>query len=210
MLSCASRTCQPVNPITVRSDSAAIRLSALAAAAITHRSFCAALCASPQQGADSFFSVEGCVEDEDNVTISTFRAGKGAAFWGPFTNQELRLLSGHKREDTLPRYLGWGRFSADALRAAVARDRRVEGGAAQHEPAKMGLFSGRGGDKGRRVQTPPDAGRPFLPQRPPKARRGSSRPKKSIHWIGDVCARPLARATVIATPRSTSNLATTC
>ena len=158
-----------MNPITVRSDSAAIRLSALAAAAITHRSFCAALCASPQQGADSFFSVEGCVEDEDNVTISTFRAGKGAAFWGPFTNQELRLLSGHKREDTLPRYLGWGRFSADALRAAVARDRRVEGGAAQHEPAKMGLFSGRGGDKGRRVQTPPDAGRPFLPQRPPKA-----------------------------------------
>ena len=55
----------------------------------------------------------------------------------------------------------------DLARAAVARE--VEGGAAQHEPTKMGLFSGRGGDKGRRVQTPPDAGRPFLPQRPPKA-----------------------------------------
>ncbi|CUF10151.1 TATE DNA transposon, putative [Bodo saltans] len=155
----------------------------------------------------------------------TFRSGKGAAFWGPFTvaayiddntaksladhirlrkandtlfteteqrslasivrdtgahdvrairrgrlqhlaacgasNEELRLLSGHKRVDTLLRYLGWGLYSSSAAVAALAREQAeiqaaaVTGGEAPC-PTKMGPFSGYCGQVGRRVQRPPN------------------------------------------------------
>ena len=186
-------------------------------------------------GADIAF---GEVREDRQLIVITFRAGKGAAFWGPFviqtnipiaaakdlalrintqgrtnpifsteeqhrlskavaeegldlrsirrgrlqylaelgvTNEQLRLLSGHRRMDTLLRYLGWGRYEADGRAAAHARDAReetagtVEGGAGapsfqDRSTPKMGLHSGYAGDHGRRVQKPPSA----LPHKPPK------------------------------------------
>lgn len=171
----------------------------------------------------------------------TFRAGKGAAFWGPYTihtvlaadvakdlrahianvseaktlftlnnqkqlaaatkavgltvrsirrgalthaarngvgDNELRLLSGHKREDTLMRYLGWGALSASRVQAANERARLAGTGVpvgagdaddaeeytgAATEAPNMGLFSGRNGDKGRRIEQPP----PLFPLKTP-------------------------------------------
>jgi len=170
----------------------------------------------------------------DRQTLqATFRAGKGAAFWGPFTvatvvtasiakdlsllikqrgsmgplfrpseqqtlskivreheldlrsirrgrlqhlaqlgvtSEQLRLLSGHRRMDTLLRYLGWGRWSSDSSAAAQAREatedaHRITGGDAP-EPPKMGLHSGFSGLKGQRVVK----GCGFLPHKPPKRR----------------------------------------
>ncbi|MDP3762440.1 MAG: hypothetical protein Q8R01_18200, partial [Ramlibacter sp.] len=64
---------------------------------------------------------------------------------------DLQLLPGHKRVDTLMRYLGWGRLSATARKAAVARAAAVPtgGGTPVATAPKMGLFSGRNGVKGR-------------------------------------------------------------
>lgn len=173
-----------------------------------------------------------------SATKITFRFGKGAAFWGPYTihamlpadvakdiaaivhampadqaifrtrdqaalsaavktcgltlrairrgaivhasscgatDDELRLLSGHKRHDTLMRYLGWGRASATAQQAAVSRAARQSGpvgagvkappGPLPEQPAKMGLHTGRGGARGRRILEPPR----FFPLQMPTA-----------------------------------------
>ena len=156
----------------------------------------------------------------------TFRCGKGAAFWGPYTvhsvlpadvakqvaaacgskdkgksifntydqqilseavgqmgmdlrairkgslqelalrgasDEQLQLLSGHKRRDTLLRYLGWGVFSHSAASAAAARDAlhvEVVGGATDKvrlpEAPKMGLQSGVVGNHGRRTSKAPN------------------------------------------------------
>ena len=188
-------------------------------------------------------------ESRDDVRATvTFRFGKGAAFWGPYTihavvprsvaqalastthqarpgsalfsaadqdrlskavrevpncslrslrrgalvhlasrgvsDEDLQLLSGHKRRDTLLRYLGWGTLSSTARSAAEARAAaavdpvggsdgdldedfddyvappgRDPGAAApipaRMLPAKMGLRSGYVGHQGRRVKPPP-------------------------------------------------------
>ena len=112
-------------------------------------------------------------------------AAKGA------TDDELQLLSGHKRRDTLMRYLGWAAESASAKAAALARHARSEGqgdgdrrGAEDDDsesqeddpvgagvltlpqklrPPKMGPYSGYTGLKGRRVSPPPS----FFPLKVP-------------------------------------------
>jgi hypothetical protein len=85
------------------------------------------------------------------------------------------LLSGHKRKDTLLRYLGWGAASGEATRAAVRRlkllnnddgsnddeessgdegssgDEIIGGGEIKFDGLKMSLWSGEKGVKGRRV-----------------------------------------------------------
>ncbi len=156
-------------------------------------------------------------------TTITFREGKGAAFWGPFTisavlnkeiekdlaelaahsgggkiwsdrdrrqlasamksaglnlrsirrgallhmaergveDEDIQLLSGHKRKDTLLRYLGWGTASSTANKAAIRRANLAGAGAT--EPKLMGPFSGSNGTKGRRISKPPS----FFWQRPP-------------------------------------------
>ena len=97
------------------------------------------------------------------------------------SNEELRLLSGHRREDTLLRYLGWGRWSASAAAAAASRQDKedqqlpsqgstigggVGGGRDPLEPPKMGPWSGRAGQSGRRIRTPPSG----LPLKAPSSR----------------------------------------
>jgi integrase len=96
-------------------------------------------------------------------------AGKGVG------DVELVQLSGHKRMDTLHRYLGWGRSSATMRLAASARHRaQITGGAEHGEPArqdlspaqqppKMGPNSGFKGRAGKRVPKPPS----FFPRKAP-------------------------------------------
>lgn len=96
-------------------------------------------------------------------------AGKGVR------DVELQLLTGHKRMDTLMRYLGWGRESATMREAAATRQQadNVRGaGVDEHnalpnaqQPPKMGPHSGYKGIKGRRVPSPPK----FFPRKAPSA-----------------------------------------
>ncbi|MDP3762438.1 MAG: hypothetical protein Q8R01_18190 [Ramlibacter sp.] len=182
--------------------------------------------------------------------VLTFRAGKGAAFWGPYTihtvvtedvaqdlaawlaqadpgeplftlrtqavlsatvaaagnnlrsirrgalmfdaargvdDQALQLLSGHKRTDTLMRYLGWGRHSATAAKAAAKRAHAngtaaaLTGGGPSRRVAapKMGLFSGRNGAQGRRVVKPPTF---FWPKPPRHVDLGLPPPPPPTAW----------------------------
>ena len=77
------------------------------------------------------------------------------------SDNALQLLSGHKRKETLLRYLGWGMESADAKRAAeeVGETRWATpmggGDVSTLRPTRMGPFSGYQGQQGRRVQRPP-------------------------------------------------------
>ena len=43
------------------------------------------------------------------------------------TDAELQLLSGHRRRNTLPRYLGWGHESSEASAAATSRPDKATG-----------------------------------------------------------------------------------
>ena len=197
-------------------------------------------------GADVTFGASVARKDGDGQLLAlTFRRGKGACFWGPFTVQavipagvakalaarlrlqgrrqmlfspaeqqrlsvlvnscgfglrsirkgrlsslanagasstELQLLSGHKRLDTLYRYLGWGVFSADARRAAISRDQREQATAGEPMEAelvvdedgidwtpdgpRMGPHSGYAGLRGQRIAAPPVR----LSQKAPKRR----------------------------------------
>ena len=76
------------------------------------------------------------------------------------SDANLQLLSGHRRRDTLLRYLGWGIESSDAREAAEDRANmeqtvsggRVRGGGIEFlHPMWMGKNSGFKGKKGRRV-----------------------------------------------------------
>ena len=71
------------------------------------------------------------------------------------TDHHLQLLSGHKRMDTLMRYLDWGGSSSEAATAAKERARLLQaanprGGGEQLNlrPMCMGYHSGYNGDKG--------------------------------------------------------------
>jgi hypothetical protein len=104
-------------------------------------------------------ALSACVAACD-LTLRSIRRGAlthAAACGVP--DHELQLLSGHKRMDTLLRYLGWGKLSSTAQHAAVARNAReqVRGAGADADivPPKMGLHSGRAGLHGRRVAPPP-------------------------------------------------------
>lgn len=83
------------------------------------------------------------------------------------SDEALRLLSGHRRMETLQRYLGWGHHSADAAKAARERYEAsaVRGGSltTPARPPLMGLHSGEIGPAGRRVAPQP----PYIPLRPP-------------------------------------------
>eukprot|EP00760_Papus_ankaliazontas_P016562 PhM_4_TR16809/c0_g1_i6/m.52213 len=85
------------------------------------------------------------------------------------TNAHLQLLSGHRSEDTLKRYLEWGRNDHDAKAAARARNTLIEkyvssaqrpevsgGSEYVRHPRWMGMHSGYHGDKqGRRTKAQP-------------------------------------------------------
>ncbi len=77
------------------------------------------------------------------------------------SDHHLQLLSGHKRHDTLMRYLGWGAQSADSAAAAQLRHRvapaepLIHGAGHPDEPPVMTAWSGYNGNRGRRIQKPP-------------------------------------------------------
>jgi hypothetical protein len=90
------------------------------------------------------------------------------------TEENLKLLSGHRRTDTLLRYLGWGRFSAASASAALERDRledKVTGSGVDPpdfiEGPKMGLYSGHYGHRGRRIDRPLSSEKTFIPKKAP-------------------------------------------
>ena len=90
---------------------------------------------------------------EEGLTLRSIRRGallthaqKGA------TTGQLQLLSGHRRLDTLQRYLGWGVAATTAVDAA--RQRGVLTGGDATEPRIMGEYSGFEGIKGRRIPPP--------------------------------------------------------
>jgi len=88
------------------------------------------------------------------------------------SDADVMRLSGHRRLDTLYRYLGWGIGSHTAKHAAIRRYQAAvpRGGGADAvamppgaQPPKMGLHSGFTGARGRRVEAPPE----FFPKKPP-------------------------------------------
>lgn len=90
------------------------------------------------------------------------------------TDAELQLLSGHKRRDTLLRYLGWGHESTEAAGAAASRATKLSRavtpmGGDVAAPMKMGRWSGFNGERGRRVRAPPSL---FPRQAPPSSELG--------------------------------------
>jgi hypothetical protein len=87
---------------------------------------------------------------------------------------ELQLLTGHKRMDTLLRYLGWGRESTTMREAAATRQHQLSVRGAgtnaptlptQQQPPKMGPTSGFAGVRGRRTRPPPK----FFPGKMPSS-----------------------------------------
>lgn len=98
------------------------------------------------------------------------------------SDSNLQLLSGHKRLDTLMRYLGWGVSSSTAKKAAKKRHAQVlEGSGFPTEPKKMGQHAGYQGVKGRRIEKPPT----FFCHRPPTRQalglRAISRSELPLH-----------------------------
>jgi hypothetical protein len=201
------------------------------------------------------------------LTHITFRFGKGAKFWGPYTvaaklpdntckalaarcaeakplaplffashkrtvgavlgalghtsrairrgalchlaglgmpDDQLIIISGHRRMDTLHRYLGWGLHSSSSAKAAYDAANLLAGEASpragepervpREEPPKMGLHSGKKGLRGQRVASPPEL---FPHQAPKAAELGLVKPKKdSAAWplhVKDVKTLNLAR-----------------
>jgi hypothetical protein len=112
-------------------------------------------------------------EATGKLTLRSIRRGAllQAAACG-VTDDELQLLSGHKRRDTLMRYLGWGQHSSTMHKAAERRAEKttVAGGSeslpSEHQGPIMGLYSGYTGLKGRRVAQQPE----FFPRKPPSSR----------------------------------------
>jgi hypothetical protein len=83
------------------------------------------------------------------------------------SDSSLRLLSGHQRESTVRRYLGWGEQSADAKRAAQERNDAIQGAGTENErPMAMGQLSGLRHPKGQRFSPPPQ----LFPDRAPSSR----------------------------------------
>lgn len=71
------------------------------------------------------------------------------------SDTDLQYLSGHKRIDTLMRYLGWGVESTSSKKAAKDRHKLLGGESEDTEPKKMGASAGFQGENGRRVEKPP-------------------------------------------------------
>ena len=104
-----------------------------------------------------------------NLSLRSMRKGAltHAAMNG-VSESSIQLLSGHKRRDTLLRYLGWGKHSPAAKNAAQeVADKTLCGGGTDIEeimrPPKMGLRSGFCGRQGRRVEPPPSLFPPKAP-----------------------------------------------
>ncbi len=96
------------------------------------------------------------------------------------TDSQLQMLSGHKRRETLLRYLDWGQRSSEAKDGAEARaklttaaeaSQPVSGAGFSHatisskRPMPMGIHSGLNGYKGQRVPAPPTMFRLNAPSR---------------------------------------------
>ena len=103
-----------------------------------------------------------------NLTLRSVRKGslQHQAALG-VSDEALRLLSGHRRMETLHRYLNWGEYSANAAKAALERHTAtVRGGASEDpRPPLMGLHSGEIGPAGRRFASPPA----YIPLRTPSS-----------------------------------------
>ena len=116
-------------------------------------------------------AVGALAEGTGRLNLRSVRRGaiQNAAERG-LSDEDVMRLSGHKRLDTLYRYLGWGVGSHCAKNAAIKRYHAAmpRGGATDTPmptatPAKMGRHSGFTGAKGRRVEAPPQ----FFPKKPP-------------------------------------------
>jgi len=103
------------------------------------------------------------------------------------TDENIQMLSGHKRKDTLMRYLGWGHHSSEAAKAARARavlanaKHVTAGEAAQmnRHPMHMGQWSGVCGKQGKRIASPPQ----LFPYKPPSgAELGIRQRQETAHW----------------------------
>ena len=95
--------------------------------------------------------------NENGITLRSIR--RGALLHNAHrgvSDSDLQYLSGHKRIDTLMRYLGWGVESSSAKEAAQTRHALVGAGEpVAVEPKKMGSHSGFQGTKGCRDEKPP-------------------------------------------------------
>ena len=62
---------------------------------------------------------------DEHLTLRAIRRGslQHLASCG-VSDDQIQILSGHRRRETLLRYLGWGRWSATSTAAAIARDAR--------------------------------------------------------------------------------------
>lgn len=85
------------------------------------------------------------------------------------SDNDLQYLSGHKRIDTLMRYLGWGVESSSSKEAALKRHTLTGAGKDEIpvEPKKMGPHSGYQGKRGKRIEKPP----PRYYARPPTSKQ---------------------------------------
>ena len=125
-------------------------------------------------------SIEGC-------SLRSIRKGSIVHFAECGANDDnLQMLSGHKRKDTLLRYLEWGKHSSEAARAAHARARlssakqRIAGGASdRRHPMWMGPHSGAVAAAGKRVPAPPE----LFPKRPPAGHElGLTKKQDTASW----------------------------
>lgn len=71
------------------------------------------------------------------------------------SDDDLQLLSGHQRRDTLLRYLGWGHHSSTARNAAIKRGVATVEGAGVEERRNMGPWANEYANLGRRDAKPP-------------------------------------------------------
>ena len=101
------------------------------------------------------------------------------------TDNHLQLLSGHRRKDTLLRYLEWGKMSSEAAEAARTRtaliaDQITGAGADQRHPMWMGPFSGFCGCHGARTPPTPE----LFPRKPPSRHDlvGAPSAQKHVSW----------------------------
>ncbi len=123
-------------------------------------------------------------------SIRSFRRGSLVYYAScVVSDTNLLKLSGHKNEDTLLRYLGWGQSSSEAAAAAIERtdlahmshteagpsepssrdsaERVIVGGSnSTTKPMWMGRYSGFNGKKGKRITAPPE----LFPKNAPSAK----------------------------------------
>lgn len=113
-------------------------------------------------------TLSAIVNKDATLSLRSIRRGALVHFSAHgVSDHHLMLASGHKKRETLQRYLSWGHHCGEARDAAHARARAVHGGeSAPHHPMRVGQHSGFIGRSGRRVIEPPR----LFPLKAPSAR----------------------------------------